>query len=280
MSHYYYTKQSSEWVVRTKVGQASKRSSPHLVANVEFLLGKHPDQTGRRHNQGAGQALVKLAVLEPQPLGEKVEPRNDKGPNTEVVHGLIAHQAVGTVESDNGGQERPRTKSPGAQIGHFRLGCRRVHLTGETKIFDQVRLGRVENRHHRDEKQPVGQETALGGGGRKEQGKGEHLLSCVTIGFFSQSSAVDCTHSYRFGHSQNGPRQPRSPFIPSRDLSYFCDWTRNVSLARCIHMRLPGPDLVSDQMGLSGPVGCVYRIQSDTTCLQTYFYVCDGSTVD
>lgn len=170
--------------------------TPYLETEVEVSLGKHPEQTGRRHNQWARQTLVKLAVLEPQPFRSEVKAGHSKSPDTECVHGLVAHQVVGTVESNNGSQKRPGSKSTSTQVCHFGLGCRRVHFAGKTEIFDQVGLGGVENRHHRDEKQPVGQKATLGGGGREEQRKGEHWLGMIRCGVFR---AVDM-------HSRIGSR--------------------------------------------------------------------------
>lgn len=105
--------------------------------------------------------------------------RNDKCPDTKIVHGGIANQVVSTVESHNGGQKRPSAKSPGTQVSDFRLGSSRVNLPGETEIFYQVGLHRVENRHQRNEKKPMRQISTLSGSSREQQYKGEHFAARV-----------------------------------------------------------------------------------------------------
>lgn len=108
-----------------------------------------------------------------------MECSNSESPNAKFIDLLVAHEVISSVQSDNGSQQCPGSESSCAQVGNLGLRSSIVHLSRERKIFDQVVLGRVENRNYRDEQEPMWKKSTLRCGRGKKRHEWKHGSSTI-----------------------------------------------------------------------------------------------------
>ena len=79
--------------------------------DIEVILQGHPNQTDYCHRQRRHNALPELHGAVHQPLAQKVEQRDSKGPEGDNVD-ISAVEVVRGVVTNDAGEESPGTKEP------------------------------------------------------------------------------------------------------------------------------------------------------------------------
>lgn len=89
--------------------------------NIPSPLSHHPCQSSRTDKHGSRQARPPSSGAEHQPLGRKMSQRDSIRPQRQLVHQRI-RDVVGSVQTNDGGEEGPGAKGSGRERVHGARG--------------------------------------------------------------------------------------------------------------------------------------------------------------